>query len=167
MVRAYLGLGSNLGNRSRNIYAALRRLQEGIQLDRISSLYETQPVGYADQPWFLNLVCSGETNLSPEGLLQVAKRIERQMGRKESVRFGPRIIDIDILLYADLIVDTDRLEIPHPRLSERGFVLAPLNEIAPNLPHPALGSTIGELLDSATSLEEVRLYAVRGEQASD
>ncbi len=166
MVRVYLGLGSNLGNRSRNIYAALRRLQEGVELDQISSLYETQPVGYADQPWFLNLVCGGETTLSPEGLLEMAKRIERQMGRKESVRFGPRIIDIDILFYADLIVDTRRLEIPHPRLSQRGFVLAPLNEIAPNLLHPGLGITVGELLDSATSLERVRLYAVRGKQAS-
>jgi 2-amino-4-hydroxy-6-hydroxymethyldihydropteridine diphosphokinase len=165
MAKVYLGLGSNLGNRALNIYSALRRLQEEIQLDRISSLYETQPVGHADQPWFLNLVCTGETHLSPEGLLVLAKRIERRMGRKEGVRFGPRIIDIDILFYEDLIMDTPQLEIPHPRLAERGFVLIPLNEVAPNLLDPRLNVAVGELLDGATSLEETRLYTLRDEQA--
>ncbi len=167
MAKVYLGLGSNVGNRARTIYSALRRLQDGIQLDRISSLYETQPVGYTDQPWFLNLVCAGETHLSPEDLLVLAKRIEREMGRKQGIRFGPRIIDIDILFYEDLIMDTPQLEIPHPRLAERGFVLIPLNEVAPGLLHPRLKVSVRELLDNATPPHEVRLYTLRDWQASD
>lgn len=167
MARVYLGLGSNLGRRAQNIYEALQRLEAGIRLDRISRLYETEPVELADQPWFLNLVCSGETDLSPQALLRLAKTIEREMGRKEGPRFGPRLIDIDILFYNDLVVSTPELEIPHPRLHERGFTLTPLNEIAPGLMHPLLGMTIRELRDSAASLEAVRLYTIKDEQASD
>ena len=167
MASVYLSLGSNLGDRAENIYAALRRLRARIRLDQVSSLYETDPVGPVDQPWFLNLVCGGETTLSPEALLRLAKRIEREMGRKEGPRFGPRLIDIDILFYDDLTISTPRLEIPHPRLHERGFTLIPLGEIAPDLVHPLLGTTIRELRDSAASLEEVRLYTVRDGQASD
>jgi GTP cyclohydrolase-4 len=167
MAKVYLGLGSNVGNRARNIYSALRRLQDEIQLDRISSLYETQPVGYTDQPRFLNLVCAGETHLSPEDLLVLAKRIEREMGRKQGIRFGPRIIDIDVLFYEDLIMDTPQLEIPHPRLAERGFVLIPLNEVAPGLLHPRLKVSVRELLGNAEPPHEVRLYTLRDWQASD
>jgi GTP cyclohydrolase-4 len=167
VARVYLGLGSNLGRRAQNIYDALQRLKAGILLDRISSLYETEPVGLAEQPWFLNLVCSGETDLSPQSLLRLAKTIEREMGRKEGSRFGPRLIDIDILFYNDLVISTPELEIPHPRLHERGFTLIPLNEIAPGLIHPLLGMTIRQLRDSASSLEGVRLYTVKDEQAND
>jgi 2-amino-4-hydroxy-6-hydroxymethyldihydropteridine diphosphokinase len=167
MAKIYLGLGSNVGNRARNIYSALRCLQDEIQLDRISSLYETQPVGYSHQAWFLNLVCAGETHLSPEDLLVLAKRIEREMGREEGIRFGPRIVDIDILFYDGLIMATPQLEIPHPRLAERGFVLIPLNEIAPGLPHPRLKLSVRELLDTAESTHDVRLYRLRDWQASD
>jgi 2-amino-4-hydroxy-6-hydroxymethyldihydropteridine diphosphokinase len=167
MAKVYLGLGSNVGNRALNIYSALRRLQDEIQLDRISSLYETQPVGYTDQPWFLNLVCAGETQLSPQHLLVLAKRIERAMGRKQGIRFGPRSIDIDVLFYENLIMDTPQLEIPHPRLAERGFVLIPLNEVAPGLLHPRLKVNVQELLDNATPPHDVRLYTLRDSQASD
>ncbi len=167
MAKVYLGLGSNVGNRARNIYSALRRLQHEIHLDQISSLYQTQPVGYSDQPWFLNLVCTAETHLSPEDLLVLAKRIEREMGRKKGIRFGPRIIDIDILFYEDLIMDVPQLEIPHPRLAERGFVLIPLNEVAPGLLHPRLKARVRELLDNAEFPHEVRLYTLRDWQATD
>jgi len=166
MATVYLGLGSNLGNRARNIYGALRRLGSFVSLREISSLYETEPVGLADQPWFLNLVCRGDTNLRPRELLTVAKRIEREMGRKEGVRFGPRLVDIDLLFYDDLVLRCDDLEIPHPRLHQRGFVLIPLNEIAPGLLHPILGSTVGELLASTWGPEEVRLYLPKDRRAS-
>lgn len=167
MVTIYLGLGSNLGDRAQNIHEALQRLKKTIRLVQISSLYETEPVGPAAQPWFLNLVCRGETDLAPEALLHLVKRIEREMGRKKGLRFGPRLIDIDILFYDDLVISTPQLEIPHPRLHERGFTLVPLCEMAPELVHPLLGMTIRELQDSARTLEEVHPYAVRDEQASD
>jgi 2-amino-4-hydroxy-6-hydroxymethyldihydropteridine diphosphokinase len=167
MATVYLGLGSNLADRAQNIYAALQRLKAKAQLDRISSLYETEPVGLADQPWFLNLACGGDTDLSPQALLRLAKTIEREMGRKKGLRFGPRMIDIDILFYDDLVISTPELEIPHPRLHERGFTLIPLDEIAPDLVHPLLGMTIRELRDSAASLETVHLYTVKDERASD
>lgn len=166
MARICLGLGSNLGDRARNIYTALERLRARIRLDQISSLYETEPVGPVDQPWFLNLVCSGQTDLSPEALLHLAKTIEREMGRKEGLRFGPRLIDIDILFYDDLVISTAQLEIPHPRVHERAFTLIPLSEIVPDLVHPLLSMTIQELRDSAASLEEVHPYTVKDEQAS-
>jgi 2-amino-4-hydroxy-6-hydroxymethyldihydropteridine diphosphokinase len=166
MATVYLGLGSNLGNRARSIYRALRLLGSCVRLGKISSLYETEPVGLAEQPWFLNLVCCGETDLSPEALLNLAKTIERQMGRKRGVRFGPRLIDIDILLYDDLVLSTPQLEIPHPRLHERAFVLIPLSEVAPGLIHPVLNRGVQELRDSAASREEVRLYGVTDWPAS-
>jgi 2-amino-4-hydroxy-6-hydroxymethyldihydropteridine diphosphokinase len=161
MTTIYLSLGSNLGNRARNIYDALRRLGSHIRIDKISSLYETEPVGITDQPWFLNLVCRGETDLTPEALLDVAKTIEREMGRQKGVRFGPRLIDIDILLYGNLVLDLPQLKIPHPRLHERGFVLIPLGELAPHLFHPALKRDVTQLRKAARSLEVVRPYGFK------
>lgn len=166
MARVYLGLGSNLGNRAQNICEALRRLAGPIRLHRISSVYETEPVGLPDQPWFLNLVCGGETDLSPEDVLRLAKEIEQEMGRRPGPRLGPRLIDVDILFYDDLVLSTPELEIPHPRLHQRGFTLIPLSEIAPRLIHPSLDATIQELREGAESLEEVRLYTIRDDQAS-
>lgn len=166
MATIYLGLGSNLGNRARNIYVALRRLRTHVRLDRISSLYETEPVGVTDQPWFLNLVSLGQTALSAEALLVAVKGIEREMGRKEGIRFGPRVIDIDILFYDDLVMRTEQLEIPHPRLHQRGFVLIPLMELAPELVHPVLKDNVGELVRKAARLETTRPYCFRDRPAS-
>jgi 2-amino-4-hydroxy-6-hydroxymethyldihydropteridine diphosphokinase len=166
MARIYLSLGANLGNRARNLYAALRRLQSQVRLDQISSLYETEPVGPVEQPWYLNMACSGETTLTPEALLDFVKGIEREIGRQKGIRFGPRLIDIDILLYDDLVVDTERLEIPHPRFHKRGFVLVPLEELAPDLVHPVLKSDVRALLERADSPETVIPYRLRDRQAT-
>ena len=159
MATSYLSLGSNLGDRETNIASALKILGQKVRISKVSSLYETEPVGYKDQPWFLNCVCSVETELSPQALLKFAKAIERKLGRKRTIRFGPRVIDIDILFYDGLILDSSDLVIPHPRLAERAFVLVPLKEIAPNLAHPLSGLTIKELLERAEKSEEVSLYS--------
>jgi GTP cyclohydrolase-4 len=159
MATAYLSLGSNIGDRKENLAVALKRMEEKARVVKVSSIYETEPVGYEDQPWFLNLACAVETDLSPNDLLHLAKAIEREMGRTETIHFGPRPIDIDILFYDDLVLDTPDLAIPHPRLAERAFVLVPLKEIAPNLVHPSLGLTIEELLERLENPEEVRLYS--------
>jgi len=159
MATSYLSLGSNLGDRETNIASALKILGQKVRISKVSSLYETEPVGYKDQPWFLNCVCSVETELSPQALLKFAKAIERNLGRKRTIRFGPRVIDIDILFYDGLILDSSDLVIPHPRLAERPFVLVPLKEIAPNLAHPLSGLTVEELLERAEKSEEVSLYS--------
>ena len=135
---AYLGLGSNLGDRRANIDDAVRRLGEtrGVTVTKVSSIYETKPVGGREQPDFLNAACEVATELSPRELLREAQRIEREMGRVRTVRWGPRNIDIDILLCGDAVIDEGDLTVPHPRLAAREFVLRPLAEIAPNVTHP-------------------------------
>lgn len=159
MATAYLSLGSNLGHREANIASALKMLGQEAWILKVSSLYETEPVGYKNQPWFLNCVCSVETDLSPQALLKFVKAIERKLGRREDIRFGPRLIDIDILFYNSLILDSPDLIIPHPRLVERAFVLLPLREIAPELVHPLLRATIEELWQKAENLEGIRFYS--------
>jgi len=143
---AYLALGSNIGNRQGNLSKALQRLREIVDIYKISSVYETEPVGYLDQPRFLNMVCYGQTTSSPDGLLRSTKAIEEALGREPSFRNAPRPIDIDILLYDNLRLETEQLTIPHPRMSERAFVLVPLVEIAPTAIEPVSGKTARELL---------------------
>jgi len=150
----YLALGANIGDRRGNLAAALQRLREVMEIDLVSSIYETDPVGYTDQPRFLNIVCCGKTWLDAENLLKYAKEIEAAIGRKPSFRNGPRPIDIDILFYDNLQFAEEHLSIPHPRLRERAFVLAPLAEIAPDMLDPVSGKTTQALL-AAVSQEGV------------
>ncbi len=144
MVTAYLGLGSNLGNRQENLDTALKLLAQRMQIGKISSIYDTEPVGNPNQPRFLNLACEVFTRLTPEGLLALAKGIELKIGRHS--RSGePRTIDVDILLYGDRVMKAKDLEIPHPKMTERQFVLVPLAEIAPDVVHPVTKKTIKEM----------------------
>ncbi len=147
-VTVYVGIGSNLGNREENCLKAIRLMEEqGIKVVKRSSLYETEPWGVKDQPMFINMVIEAETELGPEELLTVLKSIESAMGRTETKRWGPRVIDLDILFYNNLILDTPELRIPHPYIQERPFVLTPLGEIAPELEHPVLKKKIKELIN--------------------
>ena len=161
MVEVFLGLGSNLGDREENLREALRRLAGGVQIDAVSSFYDTDPVGYLDQRAFLNAVCSGQTELTPEDLLALAKSVEAEMGRQPTFRDGPRLIDVDILAYGNEVAITDDLAIPHPRMAERAFVLVPLSEIAPGWRHPVLGKTARELA-AGVSHDGVRPLSGRG-----
>ncbi|MDR3575231.1 MAG: GTP cyclohydrolase MptA [Anaerolineaceae bacterium] len=142
----YLGLGANLGDRQGNLVQAIQSIRSSASVESISSFYETRPVGYLDQPDFLNTTCQITTDLTPFELLHFLKQIEKQMGRQASFRNAPRPIDIDILLYDDLVLDTSDLTVPHPRMAERAFVLVPLAEIAPAVIHPTLNLPIAELL---------------------
>ena len=153
----YLGLGSNLGDRLANLKTAINNLTPQLNVLAQSSIYETPPIGYTDQPEFLNQVIKAETYEKPEALLAHLKRLEIVLGRQPGIPNGPRLIDIDILFYDDLVLNTPALVIPHPRLAERGFVLMPLNEIASDLVHPALQVTISQLL-SRCDTTGIRLY---------
>ena len=144
----YLALGTNLGDRLANLRAAIATLPPAVTVMAKSHIYETPPWGYTDQSAFLNMALEGETPLKPLALLAHLKRLETDLGRTPTFRFGPRLIDMDILFYDDLVMETPGLVIPHPRLHERAFILVPLVDIAPDLRHPVLGKTVKELLAS-------------------
>ena len=142
----YIALGTNLGERLGNLRAAIESMLPEVVVLAELHVYETPPWGVEDQPAFLNMVVKAGTGLEPKPLLTYLKQIEAQLGREESVRWGPRLIDLDILFYDDLIIDTPPLVIPHPRLHERAFVLVPLVDIAPDYVHPVFGQSVRELL---------------------
>lgn len=141
----YLSLGSNVGNRAANLKLALDSLSPQMEVKARSKVYETPPWGYTDQDKFLNQVVRVQTYVEPEPLLKHLKRLEKALGRTETFHYGPRVIDIDILFYDDLVLETSLLTLPHPSLHKRGFVLLPLMDIAPNLIHPVLKKNIREL----------------------
>ncbi len=146
MVKAYIGLGANLGDREANINRALEEIvRSGYRLTQVSSMYETAPVGFEDQPDFLNTVAEIETDLAPGELMAALDEIEQRIGRRETFKWGPRVVDLDILLYGDQTLAEDNLKIPHPEMHKRAFVLSPLAEIAPEAKHPVLGLTAREL----------------------
>ncbi len=144
---AYIGIGSNLGNREENCLKAVRLLAgRGVAIKKQSLMRETEPWGVKDQSRFINMAIEVETECDPERLLEILKTVEEEIGRKETYKWGPRLIDLDILLYNDFVINTPDLRIPHPHMHERGFVLIPLAEIAPDKIHPTLKKTIKELL---------------------
>jgi 2-amino-4-hydroxy-6-hydroxymethyldihydropteridine diphosphokinase len=155
----YLALGSNMGVRAANLKNAINNLTPQMTVKAKSPVYETAPWGYADQPAFLNQVVKVETYLEPEALLLHLKRLESVMGREPSFQNGPRLIDIDILFFDDLVLDTPIVQIPHPRLHERVFVLAPLADLAPALIHPVLNKSVSSLL---TSLNQSNIQVSEG-----
>lgn len=144
-ITIYLALGSNLGDRRANLAAAVARLAPQVAVEQISSLYETEPAYLLDQPRFLNAALRARTTLAPHALLALLKQIERELGRAGGVRFGPRVVDLDLLVYGGQAIASETLTVPHPRMAERPFVLVPLAEIAPSLLPPGWRETVGAL----------------------
>jgi 2-amino-4-hydroxy-6-hydroxymethyldihydropteridine diphosphokinase len=161
MAKVFLALGTNLGDRLENLHRAIEALAPTVKILARSPIYETPPWGVTDQPAFLNMALRGETLLPPTALLHFLKSLERQLGRIPSVRYGPRLIDLDILFYDDLVLDSDELTIPHPRLHERAFVLVPLADLAPDFVHPVLRKSVSTLLQQVDA-GGIRLYASAG-----
>ncbi|MFD6438533.1 2-amino-4-hydroxy-6-hydroxymethyldihydropteridine diphosphokinase [Peribacillus sp. NPDC060186] len=160
---SYLSIGSNLGNRLVTFQSAFQLLAENsrIELVSCSSLYETDPVGYANQDCFLNAVIKVNTDLKPEELLQTCMQIEQELGRKREVRWGPRTIDLDILLYNHENIETEILSVPHPRMHERAFVLVPLMEVDPDIKLPQMYTPLSGLLEQIPDKEGVRLWKAK------
>ena len=161
VVKAYLGLGSNLGDRRKNLQDALElldTLDDGVKVLRSSNLYETEPWGLADQPKFLNCVLEIAASVPPERLLELAKQVEQTLGREWSPRYGPRLIDVDVLLYGDAVVEQPDLQVPHPRMEVRAFVLVPLAELADGIVHPVSELSIGQLAAEVDGKDGVRFW---------
>jgi 2-amino-4-hydroxy-6-hydroxymethyldihydropteridine diphosphokinase len=158
MADVYLGLGANLGDRLLNLRTALHRMTTYAEVQRVSSLYETEPVGFLEQDWFLNAAAHITTDLAPLDLLHAIRGIENDLGRQRIVVNGPRTVDLDILLWEDQVINSGGLVVPHPRMHERLFVLAPLRELAPKLLHPALARTVEELEERLPATSQVRLW---------
>lgn len=158
--RVYIGLGTNVGDRPGLIERAIAALDEipNVDLIRRASLYETEPVGPVDQSWFLNTVVEVDAELDPHALLSQLKRIETDLGRQKRERWGPREIDLDLLLYGDSTIRTSELVVPHPELAERRFVLVPLAELVPDLVHPGLGRSVERLLRECADEKGVRPF---------
>ncbi len=157
MATVYLALGSNIGNRQENLRRALDLLRGiGLAVQKSSSIYETEPLDFLDQDWFLNSVVQAETKLAPLDLLKALRAIELKMGSKKAFPKGPRLIDLDILLYDDQTIATADLEIPHPRMLDRKFVMVPLAEIAPRLRHPSWSDVAAVILENSTDQSAVR-----------
>jgi 2-amino-4-hydroxy-6-hydroxymethyldihydropteridine diphosphokinase len=152
----FLALGSNMGDRKALIEEAIERLQPDVELVQLSPLYETEPVGYRDQEWFVNAVGLFRTSLSPQALLEKCLAVEASLKRVRTIKNGPRTIDIDIVFYGEAIIDEPGLHIPHPRMHERRFVLQPLTDIAPNAVHPILHKTITELCAALPQQEKIQ-----------
>jgi 2-amino-4-hydroxy-6-hydroxymethyldihydropteridine diphosphokinase len=158
MPEVYIGVGANMGDRQQNIMQALKLLTQDNKFLTVSSLYETEPEGYADQPDFLNCAIKIETKTGPFRLLKRLKEIEKELGRKKSFRDAPRPVDLDILFYGNDVINEPGLEVPHPRLHVRAFVLMPLAEIAPDLIHPVLHRTVEQLREDCKSERRVRRW---------
>lgn len=157
MPTIFLSLGSNIGDREKNLHTAIMALAAAnVRVTRVSSFYETEPVDLREQPWFLNCAAQAETELPPLELLGALREIESHMGSRKLVPKGPRLIDLDILLYGEETIDTAELQVPHPRMLLRKFVLMPLAEIAPNLRHPSWGEIVSQLLDGLGDASAVR-----------
>jgi 2-amino-4-hydroxy-6-hydroxymethyldihydropteridine diphosphokinase len=159
MPTVYIALGSNIGERENNLHQALDLLAEsGLKIKKVSIFYETEPVDYLDQAWFLNAVLEADTALPAVDLLRTLRAIETSMGSKKAFAKGPRLIDLDLLLYANESLNTLELQIPHPRMLDRRFVLVPLAEIAPNLKHPSWPVTAAELLLRTSDKSAVKKF---------
>jgi 2-amino-4-hydroxy-6-hydroxymethyldihydropteridine diphosphokinase len=157
MTTVYLALGTNVGDRESNLHEAVRQLREaGVHVNKLSSIYETEPVDYLDQAWFLNAALEAETDLSATELLREMRAIESRMGSAKPFAKGPRLIDLDILLYGEATIDRPELQVPHPRMLARNFVLVPLAEIAPDLRHPNWPGTAAQMLQRTPDQSQVR-----------
>lgn len=158
----YLSIGSNVGDREANLRAAVAMLPAaGLRVLRASGVYETEPVDYLEQPWFLNAVLEGSTELAAPELLRRLRKIEARMGSRKLVPRGPRLMDLDILLYGDETIATGELEVPHPRMHLRKFVLAPLAELAPHLRHPGWAADVSGLLETTPDRSEIRRLQIK------
>lgn len=157
MPTVFLSLGSNIGDREKNLRAGIAALAEaGVRVTRVSSFYETEPVDLCEQPWFLNCVVQGETEIAALDLLRALRAIESRMGSRKLVPKGPRLIDVDILLYGEQTIDSPELQVPHPRMLQRKFVLVPLSEIAADLRHPSWKGSASALLTKTSDPSAVR-----------